>query len=310
MSLLKNKASRVSARVPASAHPKQRMPPTVPLTGVKQAVMGLSLARTPVIEFRGIHQHNEIEISVTEGGELSTLFGDRRAVRHPNQLAICWGAVPHGAIRVSRGNPIAYSLHIPLALFNSWELPEALVTRVLHGERIVAQPQTQPCSDLALVKHWHRLMAGNDPASREIVLHEVQARLRRLALKLPDAPASRAIVSRTHSTRVAGLFEKMLAEIHKLHTTPLTVRQIAQAAGIGPDHAMHLFREACGITIHEHLTRCRIFTAQRLLATTEEKVTAIGQTSGFRSPDCFHRAFKQICDCTPRRYREQIRGTV
>ena len=308
MRKLRKKPLLVSARVAADARPRQRLPSPVPLAGVKQAVMGLSLVRTPVAEFRGIHQHNEIEISVHEGGDLSILFGDRRAVRYPNRLGICWGAVPHGAIRVIHGKPIAYSLHIPLALFNSWDLPEALVTRVLHGERMVDQPQTQPCSDLALLQHWHRLMTGNDPASREVVLHEVQARLRRLSLKLPDAPSDRANAPRTRSNRVAGLFEKMLTEIHKQHASPLTVRQIAQAAGIGPDHAMHLFREACGITIHEHLTRCRIFTAQRLLATTDDKVTTIGQTSGFRSADCFYRAFKRICGCPPRRYREQIRA--
>ena len=45
---------------------------------IEHAVMGLTLARVPVAAFHTIHQHNEIEISVTEGGVCSTLFGDRR----------------------------------------------------------------------------------------------------------------------------------------------------------------------------------------------------------------------------------------
>ena len=270
--------------------------------------MGLTLERMPVAEFRKIHQHTEIEISVTEGGVFSTLFGDRRRVRRPHRLAIGWGAVPHGAIRVAQGKPIAYSLHIPLALFNAWELPAALVTRVLHGEVIEDQPLTAPCTDVALLQHWQRLIAENDPAARGIVLHEVQARLLRLARNLPGVRSGGAARHLARSGRETGLFEKMLAEVHARHQSSLTVRQVAQAAGIGPDHAMHVFREACGTTIHEHLTRCRIFTAQRLLATTADKVTVIGQASGFRSADCFHSAFKRICGCTPRRYREQIRG--
>jgi AraC-like DNA-binding protein len=278
-----------------------------PARAIERAVMGLTLSRTPVAVFRRIHQHNEIEVSIIAGGALTTLFGDRRYARRPNRLAVCWGAVPHGAIRTTNGRPIAYSLHIPLALFNSWKLPETLVARVLHGQLIEDRPQTAPCPDLALLQHWRRLLAENDSPAREIVLHEIQARLRRLARSLRGVPPSDRTTPPVRSNRDARSFEKMLAMIHARHPSPLSVRQIAQAAGIGPDHAMHVFREVCGVTIHEHLIQCRIFTAQRLLTTTDEKVAAIGQASGFRSSDCFHSAFKRICGCTPRRYRETIR---
>ena len=284
------------------------MPSPAPAArAIERAVMGLTLTRTPVADFREIHQHTEIEVSIIAGGALTTLFGDRRYARRSNRLAVCWGAVPHGAIRTTNGRPIAYSLHIPLALFNSWKLPEALVARLLHGHLIEDRPQTSPCPDLALLQHWRRLLAANDSPAREIVLHEIQARLRRLARGLRDAAPSGRAATPVHPNRDAQSFEKMLAAIHAQHPSPLTVRQIAQAAGIGPDHAMHVFREVCGVTIHEHLIQCRIFTAQRLLATTDEKVAAIGQASGFRSSDCFHSAFKRICGCTPRRYRETIR---
>ena len=270
--------------------------------------MGLVLERMPVAEFRKIHQHSEIEISVIEGGAASALFGDGRHVRRADHLAVCWGAVPHGAIRVTTGKPTGYSLHIPLAVFMAWQLPVGLVTRVLNGEWLDARPQTTPCSDLALLQHWHRLLAADDPAAREIVLLEVHARLRRLARELPATRAHDGdVVPHAHSRRVATLFEKMLGEIRARHQSALTVREIARAAGIGPDHAMHIFREVCGTTIYEYLIRCRIFTAQRLLATTDDKVTAIGQASGFPSSDCFHGAFKRICGCTPRRYRERCR---
>lgn len=274
---------------------------------VKRDSPGLLLTRTRVASFTGVHQHSEIELGAGDGGTLSMFFGEKRHTRRMDHLVLFWGAVPHGAIEVAEGNRIGYSLHIPMPLFMSWQLPPDLVSLVLQGQMIEDQARSQPCSDSALMRHWHRLMAHRDPEAREIVMHEVQARLRRLAMTL-HATVKRVTPTGApvRSSREVELFEKMLAAINARHHSPLSVREIAQAAGIGPDHAMHVFREVCGETIYEHLTRYRIFTAQRLLATTDGKVAAVGQASGFPSSDCFHDAFKRICGCTPRRYRERV----
>lgn len=270
---------------------------------------GLLLTRSRVAGFTGVHQHSEIELGAGEGGPLSMFFGGRRHTRRMDHLVVFWGAVPHGAIEIAEGNRIGYSLHIPMPLFMSWQLPPDLVSRVLQGQMIEDQAQVRPCSDPALLRHWHHLMAGRAPEAREVVMLEVQARLRRLAMTLPNTVKhDTCAVPPAGTSRGVELFERMLAAIQARHASPLTVREIARSAGIGPDHAMHIFREVCGETIYEHLTRCRIFTAQRLLATTDTKVAAVGQASGFPSSDCFHDAFKRICGCTPRRYRLRLRG--
>lgn len=275
---------------------------------VEHDEIGFTMERRPVRTFHKVHQHSEVEVGILDGGGMNLLFGEERRAREPNRLSICWAAVPHGAITVASGNPIGYSLTIPLALFISWRLPSELTSAVLHGRLLEAKPQSEPCSDLALMKHWHKLMEENDPVANEIILHEVQGRLRRFARELPSARAKGHPSKQPSSDRATELFERMLSEIQGRHREPLTVRQIAQSVGIGPDHARHVFATVCGISIYEYVTRCRIFTAQRLLAITNEKITAIGQASGFRSSDCFHDAFKNICGVTPRQYRNQIRG--
>ena len=273
---------------------------------MERVEQGFSLCRTRVATFRKVHQHSEVEIAVLEGGSASVLFGEKRRVRRPDELSICWGAVPHGNIVVISGKPLGYSLHIPFALFVAWRLPAALVTAVLRGQFLEAGSQTQPCSDVALMKHWYALTTEADPEANAIVWHEVQARLCRFARGLFASHTGPTAPPAPHSNRTAELFEKMLAAIHARHQQRLTVREIGRSAGIGPDHAMHVFREMGDTSLHEYIIRCRIFTAQRLLATTSEKISAISQASGFRSSDCFYHAFKTICGQTPRRYRHLL----
>jgi len=279
-----------------------------PARTVERDEIGFAIERTPVATFHKVHQHSEVEIAVLEGGAMRVLFGETHRVRKSNQLSIFWAAMPHGDITVLTGSPVGYSLTVPLALFVSWQLPSALGTAVLHGRFLEDEPHTEPCSDLALLKHWHKLMQEADPEANNIVMHEVQARLRRFARGNSLALNEKQVTKESSVNRATELFERMLVEIHSRHQEPLAVREIAKAAEIGSDHAMHVFREVCGISIHEYVTRCRIFTAQRLLATTSDKVSAIGHASGFRSSDCFHDAFKKICGRTPRQYRDQIRG--
>lgn len=274
---------------------------------IEAASMGFRMHVVSVASFTKVHQHSEVEVSLLHGGAASLLFGETRRERLPDKLGLLWGLVPHGAIRVEQGTPIGYSLHLPLALFISWRLPTELVAAVLHGRFLEDDPRDEPCTDLAIMNHWCRLLAGNEAADREIVIHELQARLRLFArskafARLSDSHGPRA------ADRSSVLVEKMLAEIHASHAEPLTIHRVARAAGIGPDHAMHVFRELVGASIYEYLTRCRIFTAQRLLATTDDKVAAIGRVSGFRSADCFHDAFRRICGVTPGQYRRQIVG--
>jgi len=70
-----------------------------------------------------------------------------------------------------------------------------------------------------------------------------------------------------------------------------------------PNYAMSLFKKAFGTTLIEYLTHHRVSHAQRLLATTDEKIVEVAFNSGFNSISRFNEAFRRACNCAPREYR-------
>src|ERR1043166_1485600 len=112
--------------------------------------------------FHRIHQHDDVEVGLIDNGETTVLFGQRRYSGKSRSLRVLWAMIPHGAVEITKGNPLSYSLHIPLTWVLQWQLPSNFLKRLLGGELIEDQEQQQPCSDLELMKHWHRLLGEKD----------------------------------------------------------------------------------------------------------------------------------------------------
>jgi AraC-like DNA-binding protein len=68
---------------------------------------------------------------------------------------------------------------------------------------------------------------------------------------------------------------------------------------------MSLFQKTFGTTLIDYLTHHRISHAERLLATTDEKIVEVAFNSGFSSISRFNEAFRRACGCSPRDYRKR-----
>jgi AraC-like DNA-binding protein len=97
----------------------------------------------------------------------------------------------------------------------------------------------------------------------------------------------------------------MACLIAQRYTEPLTVEQIGGAVGLNPNYAMGLFKKTFGTTFVDYITHHRVSHAQRLLATSDEKIVEVAFGSGFNSLSRFNEAFRRACGCTPRVYRRQ-----
>lgn len=254
-----------------------------------------------------MHWHNELELGVVERGSGRTMVGHSWMATKPGELSLFWGIVPHGLTKATSGVPVAYTLHIPMALFMEWGLPEILVDRILTQTRLLDISRGRPCSDLALMQYWHALLQEGEASATEIVVHEVQARLRCMARNLHLLHPPDQEVPPEGDDRTAHLAGQMIKLIGARHREPITPKDIADAVGLSSSYASHVFRKVCGMTIGDYIQRSRVATAQHLLVTTNDKITAVGHDSGFCSMPRFFVVFKQISGQTPNQYRNSVR---
>lgn len=249
------------------------------------------------------HRHDEVELAIFENGSLMALYGGRQMTVPPGRLVVLWGAMPHRTLRLL-GDTVGHGIRVPLPWVLRWKLPEILVRRLLNFEAILSPEREPPGADLALVKQWVGFMKNGQPACREIVLLEVQARLLRMALEL--GTRGRGGAREPAVTPVSdgvGLFERILRIVSDRYQARLSIPEIARELRVSRVHVMRQFRKVTGMSVLDYITQCRVSCAQRLLATTDMKLLDIAAESGFNSAARFYLCFKRLVGQSPARYR-------
>jgi AraC-like DNA-binding protein len=281
--------------------------------------------------------HNEIELNLLESGWVTYLLGGQKVRVEAGRLAVFWAAIPHQIVEYGEGTRY-FVATIPFAWFLQCRLSEGMVRRLLRGEMVggwVDNEDAAVAEDRARFLRWERDLRpkAGDEVER-IVMLEMEARLRRVALGLSagvDADAGektgKAEASREGAKVAKGgkdgagkkrgrsvgalqggelnKVEQMACLIAQRYTEALTVEEIGRAVNLHPNYAMGLFKKAFGTTLIDYVTHHRVSHAQRLLATTEEKIVEVAFGSGFNSLSRFNEAFRRACGCTPRSYRAQ-----
>ena len=110
--------------------------------------------------------------------------------------------------------------------------------------------------------------------------------------------------------------EKLLAEIRSEVLVSLrrgipTILQIAKQRGLSRTTFAHYFKKTTGLTPASFITHVRIGEAAKLLVTSDLKLSAIAELTGFADAVHFGKVFRQHFYLTPGRYRracgQQIR---
>jgi AraC-like DNA-binding protein len=86
---------------------------------------------------------------------------------------------------------------------------------------------------------------------------------------------------------------------------PLTLPQVARAAGFAPDYFSKLFKQSESITFERYLLRLRLERAKQILVGTSLNVEGVSRMCGFKNRMYFHRAFKSRVGITPVEFRER-----
>jgi AraC-like DNA-binding protein len=87
---------------------------------------------------------------------------------------------------------------------------------------------------------------------------------------------------------------------------PLTVADLAAAAGLSRAHFTREFRRAFGETPHQYLLTRRLERAAALLRNTDREVTEICFSVGLASVGSFTTSFRRVYGVSPRAYRSSF----
>ncbi|WP_442890905.1 helix-turn-helix domain-containing protein [Congregicoccus parvus] len=273
------------------------------------APYGLSCVRWSPSPMRRPDHHNEIELNLLHSGWVTYLLGGRKVRIRAGQMSAFWAAIPHQIIDFG-DEPDYFVATIPFAWFLQCKLPERFVQPLLHGEVMAEPDETRARFDYDLFGQWERDLRDTREEIKRVVLLEMEARLVRLALALPNKePSSARSRRRNPVLNDGGLnkVEQMACLIAQRYLEKLTVEEIGRSVGLHPNYAMSLFQRTFGTTLVEYLTHHRVSHAQRLLATGDEKIVDVAFESGFSSISRFNEAFRRACGCSPREYRKQHR---
>jgi AraC-like DNA-binding protein len=87
------------------------------------------------------------------------------------------------------------------------------------------------------------------------------------------------------------------------YSDPLTVADLAHAAGLSPAHFSREFRRTFGESPHQYLMTRRLERAAALLRNTDRTVTEICFAVGLTSLGSFTTSFRRVYDVAPLAYR-------
>ena len=89
---------------------------------------------------------------------------------------------------------------------------------------------------------------------------------------------------------------------------PLSVKELAVAARLTPNHFTTLFREHAGAPFTEFLTEQRITRAKKLLQNPTLSINEVAQLVGYEDPGYFTRLFRKKTKHSPREWRNRQVG--
>jgi AraC-like DNA-binding protein len=151
-------------------------------------------------------------------------------------------------------------------------------------------------ADLALrLARAHRLLeAGNDALAAEAAMLDALSTLLVRYSQTQPAPSQLP----TDDKRVAIMQERLTGDLIE----PITLADVARAAGLSPFHAARLFTQATGLPPHAWRNQVRL---QRSLAPLREGVSVadVAAASGFTDQSHFTRHFRRMFGVPPGRWQ-------
>src|SRR5208283_704528 len=147
--------------------------------------------------------HSEVELNLLESGWLVYLLGGRKVKMEAGQLSVFWAAIPHQIVDF-KPHTSYFVVTIPFVSFLKWKMPELFVQPILQGEIWRERKPSGEDSDKSLFSQWEEDLKCPSRQMADIVLLEIEARLRRMSAALPSEPNESANLRRPRRSLEMG----------------------------------------------------------------------------------------------------------
>jgi AraC family transcriptional regulator len=137
------------------------------------------------------------------------------------------------------------------------------------------------------------------------------AEFEEIALRLAGAAAATLAANRNAEAPTRAEERRMAEAVRRIEAAaeqPVSLGDLAEAAGVSPYHFLRTFRRVAGVTPYQFVLRTRLNRAAVRLRTSEDAITAIAFDSGFNDLSTFNRRFRRVMGQTPSAYRARRRG--
>jgi AraC-like DNA-binding protein len=103
---------------------------------------------------------------------------------------------------------------------------------------------------------------------------------------------------------------KALDFIEKNYSEPLTLPQVAKAAGLSVSRLGHVFKAQVGMSVTAYLNMVRVNAARDYLTDSRMRVSEAAFQVGFGNLSHFNHVFRQVTGLSPSEYRQQHISTI
>ncbi len=194
----------------------------------------------------------------------------------------------------------SYALVLQRAARESgWRVPEDLAVLGAGDDDFFVEFERVPLSSIRLPSRKIGYEAGA-LLDRMIATGERSAE----SVQLPVGE-----IALRRSTDVQFVDDPVVARAVRLMRAQPGVRvdEVARAAGLARSGLQRRFLQALGRGMREEIQRVRMARARMLLSTTNAKLEAVAEQSGFASVQRFSAGFRQVMGVAPGEYRRRIR---
>lgn len=216
---------------------------------------------------------------------------------------VTWHVQPREALLIPRGTPHAYWAEGESPWSIHWVHFVGITGNLMLGElgreqRVLQVDEASARIVEALFQECIDAFAGGFVLHRLIYSAQV---LNHLLGRLIYGNTAYSPLQRAQKRRA---LEPTLAYLHQNSANRITLKEIADHAGVSVSHLSALFKEQTGLSPMDYLIRYRMQRACALLKLSPLGIQQIAYEVGYNDPYYFSRLFKKVIGVAPLHYRQ------